>query len=273
MHSYGYTLLAGDILRLPLTRSFSTYKRSLKKPQGHVTLRPSSQEIGAYAADRNAGVSQHLLGISHSLQDILKPSINVVQVRRQPPAGIVGLADLLRDVPSFKAQSTCTSQPKSVQQAVQQLLSYLPDHQLSQMLCADMQSIIHEFANLSGFEAIDAALSVIISTSCPRFHADHVQLRCLCTYIGEGTYFVPNKAVNRHNWMRALGIRDTNGFGVKSATSVQQASEWDVVLLKGEAFPGNQGAGAVHKSPHASAECPRLLLTLDEARQRCCDNH
>ena len=41
--------------------------------------------------------------------------------------------------------------------------------------------------------------------------------------------------------MRALGICDTNGFGVKSATSVQQATEWDVVLLKGEAFPGNQG--------------------------------
>lgn len=93
----------------------------------------------------------------------------------------------------------------------------------------------------AGFEAIDATLSVITSTSCPRFHADHVQLRCLCTYVGEGTYFVPNKAVNRHNWMRALGIRDTNGFGVKSATSVQQATEWDVVLLKGEAFPGNQG--------------------------------
>ena len=93
----------------------------------------------------------------------------------------------------------------------------------------------------AGFEAIDASLSVITSTSCPRFHADHVQLRCLCTYIGEGTYFVPNKAVNRHNWIRALGICDTNGFGVKSATSVQQATEWDVVILKGEAFPGNQG--------------------------------
>ncbi|KAL0051293.1 hypothetical protein WJX82_005092 [Trebouxia sp. C0006] len=208
MHSYK-TLLAGDILRLPLTRSLSIQKRFLKKSQGHVTLRPSSQQIEAYVADRTAGVSQHLQGISHSLQDILKPSINVVQVRRQPPAGIIGLADLLRDVPSFKAQSTCTSQPES--------------------------------------------------------------LRCLCTYVGEGTYFVPNKAVNRHNWMRALGIRDTNGFGVKSATSVQQATEWDVVLLKGEAFPGNQGAGAVHKSPDASAECPRLLLTVDEARQQCCD--
>ncbi|KAA6426887.1 MAG: hypothetical protein FRX49_03211 [Trebouxia sp. A1-2] len=172
MHSYK-TLLAGDILHLPLTRSVSINKRPPKKAQGHVTLRPRSQGIEAYATDRTAGVSPHLLGISHSLQDILKPSINVVQVRRQPPADIIGLADLLRDIPSFKAQ-----------------------------------------------------------------------LRCLCTYIGEGTYFVPNKAVNRHNWIRALGICDTNGFGVKSATSVQQATEWDVVILKGEAFPGNQGPSA-----------------------------
>lgn len=103
MHSYK-ALLAGDILRLPLTRSLSINKRPPKKLQGHVTLRPRGQEIEAYAADRTAGVSQHLQGISHSLQDILKPSINVVQVRRQPPAGIIGLADLLRDVPSFKAQ-------------------------------------------------------------------------------------------------------------------------------------------------------------------------
>ena len=51
---------------------------------------------------------------------------------------------------SHGMQSTCTSQPESVQQAVQELLSYLPDNHLSQMLCEDMQSIIHEFANLSG---------------------------------------------------------------------------------------------------------------------------
>ena len=138
MHSYGYTLLAGDILRLPLTRSFSTNKRSLKKPQGHVTVRPSSQEIGAYAADRNAGVSQNLLGISHSLQDILKPSINVVQVRRQPPAGIVGLADLLRDVPSFKAQVSnasghpCTRSSEAAQVtieiAIEHVVSWHAEH-------------------------------------------------------------------------------------------------------------------------------------------------
>ena len=103
MHSYK-TFLAGDILGLPPTWSLTINKRSLKHSQGHVRSRPSSREIEAYAADRTAGVSQHLPGISHSLQDILKPGVNVVQVRRQPPAGIIGLADLLRDVPGFKAQ-------------------------------------------------------------------------------------------------------------------------------------------------------------------------
>ena len=103
MHSYK-TSLAGDIPRLPLTGSISINQRPLNRPHGHVTLRPSSLVIEAYGADRTAGVSQHLLGISHSLQDILQPSINVVHVRRQPPAGISGLADLLSDVPSFKAQ-------------------------------------------------------------------------------------------------------------------------------------------------------------------------
>lgn len=93
----------------------------------------------------------------------------------------------------------------------------------------------------AGFEAVDATLSVITSTSCPRFHADHVELRCLCTYSGEGTYFVPNVAVDRRKWMRALGLQDTNGFGVKSERHIQQAGEWDVMILKGNAFPGMEG--------------------------------
>ena len=52
---------------------------------------------------------------------------------------------------------------------------------------------------------------------------------------------MPNAAVDRRKWIRALGIRDTNGFGVKSEHHIQQAREWDVVVLKGNAFPGNEG--------------------------------
>ena len=110
---------------------------------------------------------------------------------------------------------------------------------------------------IAGFEAIDASLSVITSTSCPRFHADHVELRCLCTYSGEGTYFVPNAAVDRRRWMRALGIHDTNGFGVKSERHIHQAAEWDIVVLKGNAFPGNEGES---KAKYACMPAVNCLL-------------
>ncbi|MET0403973.1 MAG: DUF1826 domain-containing protein [Cystobacter sp.] len=45
--------------------------------------------------------------------------------------------------------------------------------------------------------------------------------------------------------------------------SVRAASTGDLVLLKGEAWPDNQGRGAVHRSPTASTDTPRLVLTLD----------
>ena len=32
-----------------------------------------------------------------------------------------------------------------------------------------------------------------------------------------------------------------------------------------------EGAGAVHRSPAASEDRPRLVLTLNKARQQCCD--
>ena len=41
--------------------------------------------------------------------------------------------------------------------------------------------------------------------------------------------------------MRALGMQDTKGFGIKSQQDVQQAAAWDILVLKGNAFPGNQG--------------------------------
>lgn len=270
MHSYKSSVLL-DSARPWRQHSLSQLQGSCHKLERHVTWRHRGQVTKAYVTDRSAGVSQqHRSGIAHRLQDILESSINIVQLKRQAPVG-VDLSPLVTGVPSFDAQATCTNHPDSVQEAVQQLLSYLPCGPTVTALSTDMQSVIQEFLNISGSETVHASLSIITCTPCPRFHADHVELRCLCTYVGEGTYFVPNKAVNRHKWMHALGIHDTNGFAVKTATSIQQASEWDVLVLKGEAFAGNQGAGAVHRSPAASEDRPRLVLTLNKARQQCCD--
>ena len=194
-------------------------------------------------------------------------------------------------------QATCNAQPSSVQSAAEALLSYFPSNLHTKILLADIQQVIQQFldvsgtvcqtidlmasksctqfgvklnVSLAGFEAIDASLSVITTTSCPRFHADHVQLRCLCTYLGPGTYFVPNKAVNRRQWMRALGIQNTNGFGVKSQSSVQQASAWDIVILKGNSFPGNQGTVSCLSIPKLCRKDCCLILHIGNGMQHHC---
>lgn len=40
---------------------------------------------------------------------------------------------------------------------------------------------------------VHAKLEVLAGTPCPRWHADHVTARLLCTYTGPGTWFVPNR--------------------------------------------------------------------------------
>ena len=42
-------------------------------------------------------------------------------------------------------------------------------------------------------------------------------------------------------WLRALGVADTGGFHVTDQSQVRQASEWDLLLLKGGAWKGNAG--------------------------------
>ncbi len=59
------------------------------------------------------------------------------------------------------------------------------------------------------------------------------------------------------------------GEGGVAVASVQeqharQAGCGDLLLLKGHAFPGNYGLGAVHKSPGVPPGGRRLLLTIDD---------
>ena len=46
---------------------------------------------------------------------------------------------------------------------------------------------------------------------------------------------------------------------------IQELARGEVALMKGEKWPGNKGAGLVHRSPAVAAGESRLLLTLDFA--------
>lgn len=118
---------------------------------------------------------------------------------------------------------------------------------------------------------LSVRLDVVSTDKCRRFHADYKHVRLLCTYVGPGTEWVEERDLDR----RALGLRDdpngstfehTNARIVPNPLAIHRANPGDVLLLKGESYPGNRGHGAVHRSPPISRsanDVRRLVLTID----------
>ena len=89
---------------------------------------------------------------------------------------------------------------------------------------------------------------------CPRWHVDRVPIRMLCTYAGPGTEWLENQGVDK----RTLSNQELVD------SPCQRASLGEVVILKGALWQGNEGLGAIHRSPAiTSDEKQRMLLTLD----------
>jgi hypothetical protein len=85
---------------------------------------------------------------------------------------------------------------------------------------------------------------------CPGFHVDQCGIRLICTYRGPGTEWA---SPGTRNWSATT-----------APASVEQATAFSIVLVKGGLWQGNAGRGGIHRSPELPAgEPPRLLLTLD----------
>ena len=115
----------------------------------------------------------------------------------------------------------------------------------------------------------EAALPRVASTVVPglRFRRPPLwtsyesTLRMVVSYFGPGTEYVDGATFDRAQLGSrgaAVGAREAS-----AAAGVERAPSGAVVMLKGELWPGNVGAGAVHRSPATSAQSPRLVLTLD----------
>lgn len=129
----------------------------------------------------------------------------------------------------------------------------------------DIERLVRLFARLGAGPDVRAKLTLLSTDQCRKFHADYRGLRLLCTYVGPGTECVDDADVDRS----ALGqpnddVEQANARIVPRASSIVRAGVGDVVLLKGEHYPGCQSRGAVHRSPpivHLNQR--RLVLTLD----------
>lgn len=129
-----------------------------------------------------------------------------------------------------------------------------------QNFVSDVQILLQVFKKLCGSDSNRMSITTISNDMCRKFHADMNELRLLCTYAGPGTQWVPNEYVNRS----ALNRLSENEEIITDVKKIRQASEGDVVILKGALYPELGTKAAIHRSPPIEAlNEKRLLLRID----------
>lgn len=97
-------------------------------------------------------------------------------------------------------------------------------------------------ARLSGAGALRLRLECVEDDACRRFHADNIELRLLCTYLGPGTEWLPDPA---------------------EPSAIRRVPPLAVAVLKGRAWRRG-GSPCIHRSPPiAGSGVRRLLLAVD----------
>jgi Protein of unknown function (DUF1826) len=142
----------------------------------------------------------------------------------------------------------------SLAEAVQGLLAGFEGGLGRVRLTTELLSLIDLFATLSDSQRVGVRMVATERRTCPRFHADAVGLRLLCTWVGEGTEWVAEEEVIRPDTGSAAGP-------VRAGAAVHQMPPFAVGVFKGDLWPGNDGCGAVHRSPQPTGW--RVFVSLD----------
>ena len=169
------------------------------------------------------------------LAGIFDDAINVGVLERSLAPGVARYADILASESGW----SFTGILDAGEGAAEGIARALPQGAGREALGQDIAFWMEVIAELTGADRIGVRLARLEKPMCPALHVDKVTVRVVTTYTGAGT-----------EWMEAGALR--------------RCRAGDVVLLKGSRWPGNEGRGAVHRSPPTDAGArPRVLLTLD----------
>mmetsp|Transcript_14870 Transcript_14870/g.26321 ORF Transcript_14870/g.26321 Transcript_14870/m.26321 type:complete len:285 (+) Transcript_14870:293-1147(+) len=203
-------------------------------------------------------------GVSSEPRDILLPAVNIVQWRRgELTADLTRLSRVFADSSEPFCHKAVVHVGEGVEDSIAPLVSGVRDSSHLTLLQQDIYDLVCLFAEVTGKCCVSVKLELVAKTLCPRLHADSVPLRLLVTYAGSGTMYVADSGVDRHRLLVGLEAKG-NDEAVLPGKHLIQADCGDVLLLKGNAWPGNRAHGAIHRSPHGVSEaCQRLVLTMD----------
>ena len=147
----------------------------------------------------------------------------------------------------------------SPEEAFSVLNNLLPDSQYKHAFLEDVHLLSDMMCCIFDCKSVGLRLITLDHAMCPKFHTDKISGRLICTYMGEGTQWLPNAAEDD---FESLNLPKTHSQ-MEGKHSIFSAKQGDVLLLKGDAWPKNEGKGAIHRSPSNSLIQKRVLLTLD----------
>jgi hypothetical protein len=199
------------------------------------------------------------------LSRIYDPNVNLCIIERQPPPEVDRFVrGLLAQATPIEVARTIRFESFDGQDLLPAALRDLgADGEAWQR---DVIGLTALFCDLFEADSVGLRLRRLDSPMCPRFHTDFVPARLICAYGGPGTQWLPEDAVDRRRMgSRSGGLSDAESGLIGRKDAVEEIPAYAIALLKGERWEGNEGRGAVHRSPQNAAgePVPRLLLTLD----------
>lgn len=192
---------------------------------------------------------------------IYQDGVNLIQWQRPEDQQVREYAQFLTSPDCRFSVFKSRVEAENIHQA---LIKEFPEHPEKQAFIDDLALLIDMFCTLFELPAALVRLSVLDTAMCPKFHTDKVPCRLVTSFCGAGTEWLENYQVKRHKMGHNSGGKSDKDAGVFiHERFIQHTGSQDVVLLKGEAWEGNENNGAVHRSPKPAAGEPRVLLTLD----------
>lgn len=194
--------------------------------------------------------------------DILANHVNLLRLPRRLPAAVTSSLAEVAGGEGFVVSSWVDTETPDVSELVDPVQAPVARG----FLTSDLTAIARAFGATFARRRILARLAVVENDACRKLHTDNVTVRLLCTYAGPGTEWVPDEDALRENLCRLdVGFEDANRSVLRHPDALRRAGVGDVLLLKGEAFPGNRGRGAIHRSPPIRDRgLRRLVLKIDE---------
>ena len=128
----------------------------------------------------------------------------------------------------------------------------------------DISLLVDMFCYLFELKGAGLRITILERAMCPKFHFDRIPCRLVTTYQGSATQWLDNDVIDRSKLgAGSQGKADEDSGLFNDLNDINQLTQGDVALLKGEYWYNNEGKGLVHRSPAVKSDERRLLLTLD----------